>query len=91
MDIDEIREVPVFSHDLDDVVLQNLNTESNKVLAISISKLRQEVRWVSLNMVIAHNLSVQNARFIKKYGPLIMFLWFAGGIILTALVAKYLT
>jgi hypothetical protein len=70
MDIKEIDNVPEFECDIDPVTLSKLS-EGDKLMAVSFSKLRQEIRWIGEKTVIAHNMSIQiHATFIAllKWG-----------------------
>lgn len=93
MDLHEIQEMPEFEADIDALTLSKLN-EPDRLLAIGMSKLRQEVRWVGEKTIIAHNLSIQNARFIKRFGgPITLLFWAltaAGGALIAGGAEKWL-
>jgi hypothetical protein len=65
MDLEEIKEMPEFAHNIDPYTYSKIPPEF-KELAETISQLRQEVRWVGVHTVIAHNLSVQTARMFRN-------------------------
>jgi hypothetical protein len=65
MDIEEIKDVPEFDHDIEPN-LYELIPLKQRPLAETISKLRQEVRWGTQKTIIAHNLGVQTARLQQR-------------------------
>ena len=88
MDLKEIEKVPHFDSDVDPLLLANLKGEEDRLLAQAMSKLRQESRWAAETARVAHNISIQNYNFIKKYGgPIMIGTWIAG-VALAALVTK---
>lgn len=79
--------MPEFECDIDPLTLSKLS-DADRLLAISLSKLRQEVRWVGTKTILAHNISVQNAKFISKFSGPITFLVFVLTAALGAAIVK---
>lgn len=65
MEIEEIKEVPEFDHDIEPNLYEMI-PQKQRPLAETISKLRQEVRWGNQKTIIAHNLAVQTARLQQR-------------------------
>lgn len=81
MDLEETKGMPEFEHDIDSYTYSNI-PEQYRALAETISKLRQEVRWLAEKTVIAHNLAVQTSVLAKRVAV------GAGGVVGTYLMAK---
>lgn len=62
---EEIKEMPEFDHDIDPYTYGKIPPEFRD-LAETISKLRQEVRWVGDKTILAHNLATQTAVMLKR-------------------------
>lgn len=91
MDLKEISDdMPRFECDIDPVTFSRLG-EADRLLASTMSILRQEVRYLNQKVVIAHNLAIQHEAARRSFMgiPTKFIAWLisaAGG----ALVVKFI-
>jgi hypothetical protein len=80
LDLEEIRDMPEFEHDIDPHTMSKLS-ESDRFMAVTLSKLRQEVRWTGERALLAYNLGVQNAKYIDSVKAPSKFLLWIGALV----------
>lgn len=86
-----IKEIPDFKPDIDELTLSKLGP-GERLLAIELSKIRQEIRWSSTTSMNAYNISVENRLIINKWrrlyeSPLTFSFWLLGVIVVAVLGA----
>lgn len=88
-ELKEIEQIPEFSCSIDPRTLASIQTQEARDMAIYLDKEMQRSRYVERLVLDAYNLSVRNENFRRKYGFILHLVYWIGGLIVMALVAKY--
>lgn len=81
MDLKEIDNVPKFEPDVDPLILENLKSEADRLLAKSLSKMQQKSDWAAETARRSHNASVR----------LYHLTFWIGGLVVAGIIANVVT
>ena len=88
-ELKEIERIPEFACGIDPRTLAEIKTEEAREMAIYLDKEMQRNRFVAELAMDAYNLGVRNENFRRRYGSLIVFLFWFGSIVVGVLAAKF--